>query len=103
MRLARVRGNVVSSAKVASLSGFKLLFVQDIDPLEPSETDTAKGAGDVYVAIDLAGAGDNEIVLVTTGSAARVESAGQYAPTDAAVVGIVDIVNYNGRVTYVKR
>ena len=53
--------------------------------------------------VDLAGAGDGEIVMVTHGSAARVDGAAQGTATDAAVVGIVDIVNFNGQITYVKR
>jgi microcompartment protein CcmK/EutM len=103
MRLARVRGNVVSSVKVSGLSSHKLLFVQDVHPQRVWEDDLADGVGGMYVAIDLAGAGDDEIVLVATGSAARVDSDGSVAPTDAAVVGIVDAVQFGGQTTYFKR
>jgi ethanolamine utilization protein EutN len=101
VRLARVRGNVVSSVKVDGLSSHKLLYVQDVHPEGPWDDDTAQG--DIYVAIDLAGAGDNEIVLVTLGSAARVDGRGHAVPTDAAVVGIIDTVQFAGRTTYFKQ
>ena len=42
------------------------------------------------VAIDDVGAGIGEIVLVATGSAARIGCAQENAPVDAAIVGIVD-------------
>jgi microcompartment protein CcmK/EutM len=99
MHLGRVRGNVVSSIKAEGLASFKLLLVDDVEPdgSEPSP------APPPYVAIDLAGAGDGEIVLVTKGSAARVVGGMEVTPTDAAVVGIVDSVQYRGQVTFVKR
>lgn len=40
------------------------------------------------VAVDRVGAGIGEYVLVTTGSAARVDAPS--APIDAAIVGIID-------------
>ena len=42
------------------------------------------------VAVDNVGAGVGEIVLVSTGSAARVGSGNENSPVDACVVGIVD-------------
>ena len=99
MHLGRVRGNVVSSIKAEGLTSFKLLLVDDVEPdgTEPNPTPPP------YVAVDLAGAGDGEIVLVAKGSAARVVKGMDAAPTDAAVVGIVDSVQYRGQVTFVKR
>ncbi|MBS0446031.1 MAG: EutN/CcmL family microcompartment protein [Proteobacteria bacterium] len=103
MQLARVRGNVVASIKAAGLASHKLLVLEpvrasapqdDVDSVEPSCT---------YVAIDLAGAGVGEIVLVTLGSAARVDADGQNAPTDAAVIAIVDSVQFDGETTFQKR
>ena len=42
------------------------------------------------IAIDNIGAGIGEIVLVVTGSAARIGSRMENSPVDAAIVGIVD-------------
>ena len=103
MRLAKVRGTVVASVKASGLSSHKLLFVEDVDPRSPMESQVKASGDGLYVAIDLVGAGDDEIVLVSKGSAARVDSGGSIAPTDAAVVGIVDTVKFGGVVTFVKR
>lgn len=43
----------------------------------------------ILVCADCVGAGEGELVLIVTGSAARV-AAGMDIPVDAAVVGIVD-------------
>ena len=54
------------------------------------------------IAVDLAGAGEGEVVIVTVGSAARIDHGTAEVPTDATVVGIVDTVNFAGQTTYVK-
>jgi microcompartment protein CcmK/EutM len=56
----------------------------------------------MFVAIDLAGAGIGEVVLVAQGSAARIEREGLSVPTDAAVVAIVDSVQIDGQTTFAK-
>lgn len=103
MQLARVRGNVVATVKAPGLSAHKLLIVEAVSAGSPlSSIDDSELGQTVYVAVDLAGAGVGEIVLVTFGSAARVETQGQTAPTDAAIVGIVDSVQIESRETFVK-
>jgi microcompartment protein CcmK/EutM len=94
VRLARVVGQVVSTVKEPELNGFKLLLVHDLDYLEPVNGATHRAP---YVAVDLAGAGEGEVVVVTTGSAARVSARTAGAPVDLAVVGIVDTVVVEGR------
>ena len=104
MQLARVRGNVVASIKAPGLLSHKLLLVEAVAAGNPLVI--AKGVSPpqaLYVAIDLAGAGVGEIVLVTLGSAARVDHDGQSVPTDAAIVAIVDSVQVEGDATFVKR
>ena len=89
MRLARVLGQVVSTVKQPGLEAFTLLVIEDAE-------DASDGTS---VAVDLVGAGVGELVLVTTGSAARV-AAGAEAPVDRAVVAIADSVIREGTVTY---
>jgi ethanolamine utilization protein EutN len=103
MQLARVRGNVVASIKAAGLASHKLLLLEPVSAAAPQEPVGASDASSVYVAIDLAGAGAGEVVLVTLGSAARVDRDGQAAPTDAAVIAIVDCVQFDGQTTFQKR
>ena len=104
MQLARVRGNVVASIKAPGLSSHKLLLVEAVSASDPLvSADAAPLAQALYVAIDLTGAGVGEVVLVTRGSAARVDGDGQSAPTDAAIVAIVDSVQVDGKATFVKQ
>ena len=56
----------------------------------------------MYVAIDLVGAGEGEVVLVVRGSGARIPAEAAGAPTDCTVVAIADSVIRNGAVTYRK-
>ena len=44
-----------------------------------------------FIAIDNVGAGVGETVLVATGSAARVGCGLEFAPVDAAIVGIIAV------------
>ena len=85
MRLARVTGTVTATVKESSLAGSKLLVV-----------DVEDGADNVLdrslVAVDTIGAGVGDMVLVTTGSAARLGSGGATQPLDAAVIAVVDHV-----------
>lgn len=96
MQIARVCGTVVSTHKTRSLTGMKLLLVQFIDaqgqPIPKYE-----------VAGDMVGAGLNEWVLVSRGSAARTESGQEHRPLDAMVVGIIDTVTVDNRSLYSKK
>lgn len=98
MRIAHVVGQVVSTAKHPGLSSFSLLVVRPCPPEDP-DAEVADDATDV-VAVDLVGAGMGELVLIADGGAARIPSATVEAPTDLAVVGIVDSVTHHGTVTY---
>jgi ethanolamine utilization protein EutN len=97
MRLAKVVGQVVATVKEDGLSSFKLLILQDATGATQART-----SGPVYVAIDLVGAGEGELVLVVSGSGARICADAVAAPVDSAVVAIADSVIRNGDVTYRK-
>ncbi|MDQ1489193.1 MAG: ethanolamine utilization protein EutN [Actinomycetota bacterium] len=99
MRLAKVVGQVVATVKEPGLDGFKILLVEDLDATDP---DKGTFDAEAYPAIDVVGAGEGEVVLVTAGSAARVPSASGRTATDAAVVAIVDTVIVGGEVTFKK-
>lgn len=85
MQVAKVIGTVVSTRKDDALVGFKLLVLQLEDPGNGLTNER-------LVAVDTVGAGVGERVLVTRGSAARVTLPSP-APTDAAIVGIIDTVD----------
>ena len=77
-----VVGNVVSTKKQESLMGSKFLEINLIE--NGIKTDK------YIIAVDSVGAGIGEVVLVTTGSSARLALRNQFEPVDAVIVGIVD-------------
>jgi microcompartment protein CcmK/EutM len=83
--LGRVVGNVVATRKDERLTGAKLLVVQSVDPHGKDETA-------YLVAVDTVDAGLGDLVLVVTGSSARMASGLKDWPVDAAIVGVVDAV-----------
>ena len=92
MQMARVIGTVVSTQKNKKFEGAKLLLVQPIDPDD-------KPRGNALLAVDGVGAGVHERVLVVLeGRARQVEALGKKAaPVDAAIIGIIDHVEFDGR------
>ncbi len=82
MIIGKVTGSIVSTRKCENLIGNKFMIVEPIASM--------KGQNNQFVAIDNIGAGVGEIVLVATGSAARIGCGLPDAPIDAAIVGIVD-------------
>ncbi len=85
MIVCEVLGNVVATQKDPGFRGAKLLLVQRREP-------NGNLAGEVFVATDTVGAGTGEVVLVVTGVSARFTDQTKDAPTDAAIVGIVDSI-----------
>jgi carbon dioxide concentrating mechanism protein CcmL len=96
MRIAKVRGTVVSTQKEPSLQGVKLLLLQFID-------EEGQLLPDYEVAADGVGAGLDEWVLVSRGSAARQVPGSEKRPIDAAVVAIIDTVTLANLRVYSKR
>lgn len=97
MELGRVAGQVVSTVKQQGLHAYTLLLVAPVDPASGEPNGTTP-----YVAVDLAGAGTGEMVVVARGSAARISPGTADVPTDAAVVAIVDSVHVAGAQTFSK-
>jgi ethanolamine utilization protein EutN len=88
MLIARVVGTVVSTQKNRKLEGAKLLLVQ------PLSLD-GQPRGVTLLAIDSVGAGVGERVLVVIeGKAAGAALGRKAAAVDAAIIGIVDEVEY---------
>ncbi len=63
MQLARVVGSAVASVKEPRMTGMKLLLVEEAAPDGSSD-------GGAYIAADLVGAGEGELVIVVRGSPA---------------------------------
>ena len=92
MFIARVTGSVVSTQKVESMTGHKLLVVEPYR-LEAKKRKSLETTGRTFIAVDTIGAGENDFVLITQGSSARLTPETKQLPIDAVVIGIVDQVH----------
>lgn len=99
MFLARITGSLVSTQKVASMVGQKLLIVE---PLRVDEQDQSslKATGRSFVVVDTVGAGEGEVVLCVQGSSARYTPETKSLPVDAAIIGIVDQVQVGAKTVF---
>ena len=86
MLLAKIVGTVVATRKDPRLVSNKLMVVRPTDP-------RGKADGNYLVAIDTVDAGVGEMVLVVSGSSARMASGLKDCPVDAAIVGIIDTID----------
>jgi len=86
--IARVIGNVVATQKQEAHEGKKILLLQPLD-LENQPM------GDVIVALDAVDAGVGDSVLAVQEGFSAMTSVGHVeSPIDAAVVGVIDIVEF---------
>lgn len=95
MIIAKVMGSAVATLKHDLLKTTKLLLVSPTD---------VKGnvTGEPFLAVDLVGAGEGELVIVSQGSSARVATGQGSSPADAAIVGILDSLQLEGVVEFRK-
>jgi microcompartment protein CcmK/EutM len=92
MFIARVTGSVVSTQKIASMTGHKLLVVEPYR-LEGEQRKSLITTGRTFIAVDALGAGEDDYVLITQGSSARLTPETKELPIDAVIIGIVDSVH----------
>ena len=86
MIIARVVGNVIATQKQESHEGKKILLVQPLDLDD-------RPAGDVFVAFDAVDAGIGDRVLAVQEGFSAMTAVGQVeSPIDAAVIGVIDLV-----------
>lgn len=95
MRIAKVVGVIVATVKDRRLEGSKCLLVAAVDP-------EGQAQGLPFVAMDMTGAGEGELVLIVEGSSARIAAGDPNRPVDAVIVGILDSVRYDGQMKYSK-
>ncbi len=95
MILGKVVGTVVSTTINADIKGAKFLLVE-----KTNQSGLPKG--DYLVALDLVGAGHNELVMISEGSSARETFVTKNKPIDAIIVGIIDLIDENDILVYKK-
>jgi microcompartment protein CcmK/EutM len=88
MYIGMVIGDVVSSVKHPSLTGYKLLIVQPIQP-------DGKSYGEPVMAVDMVDAGKGDAVLIVDqGTAARTVLGMDYPTIRTFILGIVDRIDF---------
>jgi microcompartment protein CcmK/EutM len=95
MIIAKVVGTAIASIKLDALKASKILVVCPTDA-------QGNATGAAFLATDLVGAGDGELVIVSQGSSARMAIGQNTSPADAAIIGILDTINYCGEVAFRK-
>lgn len=91
MQIGQVIGTVVATQKHRKFEGAKLLLVQPLNM-----DGTARGVA--LLAVDGVGAGVHEKVLIVLEGRAAGEALGRKAaPVDAAIIGIIDEIDIDGR------
>jgi microcompartment protein CcmK/EutM len=95
MIIAKVMGSAVATLKHDLLNTTKLLVVSGIDA-------AGKITGVPFIAVDLVGAGEGELVMVSQGSSARLATGQSSSPADAAIVGILDSLQAEGVIDFRK-
>ena len=87
MILAKVLGNIISTASVDGIEGSTYMIVAPVIP----SGDAVEGS---LIALDLVGSSTGEIVLVSQGSSVRQTDTTKDKPVDAVIMGIIDIMKY---------
>ncbi len=101
MLIAKVAGSLVSTQKIDSMTGHKLLVVEPYR-LDPQTHDALVTTGRAMVAVDTVGAGEGEFVLITQGSSARLTPETKSLPIDTVIIGIIDSVHVAQTCVYQK-
>jgi microcompartment protein CcmK/EutM len=99
MFVARVIGSVVSTQKVHTMTGHKLLVVEPYR-LDAESRSSLVSAGRTFITVDTLGAGEGDFVLICQGSSARLTPETKELPIDAVVIGIVDRVTIEKQSVY---
>lgn len=95
MIIAQVIGSAVATLKHDSLKETKLLLARQADA-------NGNPMGEPFLAVDLIGAGEGELVIVSQGSSARTCMAQSASSVDAAIVGILDSLEMQGMISFRK-
>ena len=102
MFIAKVTGSLVSTQKVDSMVGYKLLIVEPYR-LEASTRESLVTTGRTFVAVDTLGAGEGDYVLIVQGSSARLTPETKEMPVDTIIIGLVDHVRVEDHTVYERK
>ncbi len=77
------------------MTGHKLLVVEPYR-VDEETRDHLVPTGRTFIAVDTLGAGDDQFVLITQGSSARLTPETKSLPIDAVIIGLVDTLQIEG-------
>ena len=89
MKLGKIVGTVISTAKLSCFDRRKLLLLQPID-------EQYREFGKPIVAVDTVQAGEGDIVFFEGGKEAAQALGDWFNPCDASVIAIVDDIDLGG-------
>lgn len=90
MKFGKIIGRVVSTQKVESFEGLKLVLVQPLN-------EKLEKAGTALVAVDTLSADIGQIIYYETSKEASRVIERETNPCDAAIMGIIDEINITER------
>lgn len=90
MKFGKIIGRVISTQKVESFEGLKLVLIQPLN-------EKLEAAGDAIVAVDTLQSDVGQIIYFETSKEASRIIEKEMNPCDAAVMGIVDDINLTER------
>jgi microcompartment protein CcmK/EutM len=99
MFVAKVTGSLVSTQKLDTMVGYKLLLVEPYR-LDVEKRDRLVTTGRTFVAVDMLGAGEGDYVLIAQGSSARLTPETKNMPIDTLIIGLVDTVHVSHGCVY---
>jgi len=99
MFIAKVTGSLVSTQKLDSIVGYKLLIVEPYR-LDADTRRKLVTTGRTFVAVDMLGAGEGDFVLIAQGSSARLTPETKNMPIDTLIIGLVDQVHVEDTSVY---
>jgi len=95
MILGKVVGTVVSSSTNIDIKGSRFLLIDKTNQYGEKKSD-------FFVALDLIGAGHDELVMISESTSARETPTTVSKPIDAIIVGIIDMIDERGNIVYKK-
>jgi microcompartment protein CcmK/EutM len=95
MILGKVVGSVVSNTRSLDIDGAPFLLVEKTNQ-------KGEKTGEFMVAVDIIGAGYDEMVMVSESTSARETLLTTNKPLDALIVGIIDRISEDDKFVYIK-
>lgn len=95
MVIGKIAGTVTSSSCSVDIEGARYLLIEKTNQ-------KGKGKGEFIVALDIIGAGYDELVFISESTSARETPGTINKPIDALIVGIIDLIDEHESIVYKK-